>query len=177
MKFKYLLVTAVMLLLPVAAQADAVTLVLTPGVQTGAPGGLLTFSGSLTNTGMSALFLNGLNLQLNAPLGAFTLDEFAFFVNVPPQLAGGQVTGVVPLFTVALGGGVLPGTYTGSITILGGLSDADFDELTTQFFQVTVMSAADPVPEPATIILLGTGLAGIVGSARARRRARRRVRV
>ncbi len=106
---------------------------------------------------------------------AFTLDEFAFFVNVPPQLAGDQVTGAVPLFTVAIGGGILPGTYTGSITLLGGLSDADFDELTTQIFQVTVMSAADPVPEPATIILLATGLAGIVGSARGRRRARRRV--
>jgi len=175
MKVKYLLITAVMLLWPVAAQADPLTLVLTPGAQTGAPGSLLTFSGSLTNTGTSALFLNGLNLQLNAPGGAFTLDEFAFFVNVPQQLAGGQTTGTVPLFTVTLGSGALPGTYSGSITILGGLTDAAFDELTTQFFEVTVQSAADPVPEPATIILLGTGLAGVLVSARSRRRARRSV--
>jgi len=174
MKLRYILITIAIMLLPIAAQADPITLSLTPNTQTGVPGSLLTFGGSLTNTSTSLLFINGLNLQLNAPSGSFTLDDSAFFINVPPQLLAGQSTNTIPLFTVTLGNGVLPGTYTGSLTILGGLTGADFNDLGSQFFQITVQSPTDPVPEPATIILLGTGLAGVVARARKRRKARRR---
>jgi hypothetical protein len=102
-------------------------------------------------------------LNLN---GSFTLDESPFFINTPLSMNPGETfTGV--LFTVTINPGAAPGIYNGFFTILGGSSSIDLGQLSNAAaFQVVV------VPEPTTMMLLGTGVAGLMFRMRKRLRNR-----
>jgi hypothetical protein len=63
-----------------------------------------------------------------------------------------------------IGGALYAASPTGQLTPQGGMSDAAFS--------VTFAPAISPVPEPATLALVGTGLIGVAGITR-RRRVRR----
>jgi len=65
----------------------------------------------------------------------------------------------------------MPGSYTGTFSVLGEADAMTQDILATQEFVINVLPAGGaPIPGPATLVLLSTGLAGVTAKVRRRRR-------
>jgi PEP-CTERM motif len=164
---------AVLCLLPAAAKADPITLTL-DDAHAVAAGGSVIFQGSLSNGGVPGRFINSVSFTLvyPGPAGDITFNPAAFFAAVPQFVNPGFTSGTVNFFVVNVLAGAIPGSYSGSFSVLGGASDTDENTLATEEFRITVQGTA-PIPEPASLALLGTGLSAL--AAARKRRQRRRV--
>ena len=140
-------ILASVLLMGGAARAQ-VSLVLTPAGQIGTATNEMNFSGSLTNTGSTNLYLNDIQCILFPP-GSISLnaDTNAFFANVPGILLPGEsYTDVV--FGLTLGAVAPPGVYNGTVTILGGSNIFAASNLASASFQVSLAdSVGDGIPD------------------------------
>ena len=135
------------------ALADTVTYTLTTVNPTVAPGGTVTFDTSIVapSTNAGDIFIDGDSSSCTA----CTVDD-TDFGNTPFFLAPGQSYGG-PLFTVTTmipNAGVNNGTFDITFSNAAGVDFTDSDP-----FDVTVVSSS-VTPEPASWLLLGTGLAG-----------------
>lgn len=148
--------TVIAVLLPaIGAQADAITFVLTNSVQAGTPGSILMFSADITNTGSTTIFLTGDSIS---PSSAFlNVTDNGFSNNVPFSLDAGKSTGTVELFEVMIDPAASPGTYDMNFfDLIAGANPSNPDLIETQQFTVNVTSAT--TPEPASILLMASGL-------------------
>jgi len=143
-----------------AALADTLNFTLTNANLNAHPGNTVTFeatvSAPVTNTGN--LFLNG----DSGNLGGLTINDNDFFANAPFFLTPGQ-SATFDIFSVFIPVGTAQGTYGGFFEILGGADGGANNILGTVNFSVAA------TPEPSSFMLLGSGLAGLVGVVRRKR--------
>lgn len=148
------------LLVGAAAKADTV-LTLDSPFQIGS-GPVFAFYGTITNTGVSTVYLNGDSFPvLDAALTEDDVDYF--YVNAPFTLAPSGTSGDIELFTITVADGTPYGIYAGTYSIIGGADSNAQDVLASENFNIQV------TPEPSSLLLLVSGLAGFAGTLRRRR--------
>jgi hypothetical protein len=160
MRFKMMLAVATLLTICLSSAAayanNIVTLTLTNPTATVwavGGGGTLTFTATVSapasNTGL--VFLNGDSFNVPGPI---SLDDNDFYNNFPLDLAPGtSFTG--DLFQLTVPAHLSRGSYVGDFTLQGGADGGASASLATVAFTVNA------VPEPSSVMLLLSGVAGL----------------
>jgi hypothetical protein len=145
-----------------AAQAGVLDISLDQSTLTGSSGSVLEFTGTLTNTTDSVLWLNGddYNVLISDPT-SYAFDDSPFYDNTPSgYLDANGTTGDIGLFNFTIFSSLAPGNYDGSFTVTGGAGTDSQDILGSVDFtvQVTAAGQQNTAPEPGALPLVAIGI-------------------
>ncbi|HUB82795.1 MAG TPA: PEP-CTERM sorting domain-containing protein [Bryobacteraceae bacterium] len=141
----------ILLVFAAAANADELSVNLDSSTQTGVPGEMLTFYGTLANNTGGTLFITSDSFLFDIN-GA--VDDSPFLNNAPISIDGGDTSADFAMFNINIPSGQASGTYHGSFTVAQGSGGSD--PIGTADFEVDVTAAT--VPEPASYMLLASTL-------------------
>lgn len=148
-----------------SAHADPIYFYIDDPVQYGNPGDTLTYHATIGEANGFLGYVNADGFSVDYPV---SLDDSPFFYNFPQLFYNYSYTDDV-LFTLTLPSDITPGTYAGSFSLFGGYDVYASDPIGgSQDFNVIVPNSSGPAPtpEPSSLALLATGLAGAAGFVR-----------
>ena len=144
--------------------ADPLVLTLSNPVQTVTPGQTVILFASVANNSNSPQTIGLVGIDVHSNLVDISSSPAIgnFFL---VTIAGGSMLGPLPFATVGIPAGLTEGTIITGQILIGNLQ---LNDIETANYMITVAT-----PEPATLLLLGTGVAGLVGAVRRRRKEQR----
>lgn len=138
--------------LATAAQASSIlTLSFDVTPQTGFPGQVAEFSGTLFNNTGNTEFINSDSFTFAIP-GAVNDSSFLNFA--PISLGPNALSTDFEMLAITVPNGEAPGHYQGVLTVLGGTTGSAMDTIGSASFEVDV-----PTPEPGSLLLAAAGAA------------------
>jgi len=154
------------------SEADGTTQnVMSPCIFGPCPAGTLVSGDSLTELqGTGSTTINGVTFSLIQPLGSL----FAFDTPTVPIPNIGPIVTLTTFFSMSgtLNINTIPGQNTVFTTTVSGTGSAilTFQQFEDGFVLTTIRYNFEPVPEPATVMLLGTGLFAVAAKMHQKRK-------